>query len=125
MGNLFPDDPEYPDHQPIPSPATDAADKVAVTSFALAVGLYPLCPVPHRDPLAPPHDHVHLDEFNDESQVVAAPMPSTSGDTPFVPSYDASNDVVRRRVPFQPDSTTMNAAILWFESTQAAQLSTP
>lgn len=60
--------------------------------------------------------------------------PSTgSTAVPFVPKYDASNDLVvrmnwdaRHRAAYQiaANSTSMSAAILWFASSQAAQSTT-
>jgi hypothetical protein len=41
LGRIFPD---APDHVPLPSPVGDAGRVVAVPTFAMFVGLSPLCP---------------------------------------------------------------------------------
>ena len=83
MGNLFPDDPEYPDHRPIPSPAVEAV-KPTVTSLALTASLGALCPVPPRREIAiHEHEHVPHHDLVEIRPAVAFGVggsPSSSGD---------------------------------------------
>ena len=83
MGNLFPNDPEYPDYRPMPSLKADMTKAGCVTSFALAVGLAPLCPVQHLRVSIHEHEHVPHHEFVDTQPVIsmsAFVSSSSSGD---------------------------------------------
>src|SRR5262249_1450172 len=56
MGNLFPGDPEYPDHRRIPSPAAEAVTPV-LASVVMTASLQALFPGKRHDAI---HDHVHV-----------------------------------------------------------------
>src|SRR5688572_25217522 len=45
MGSLFPDAPDHPDHQPIPSVAGEIPKMAGIPTLAFTLGLAPLCPV--------------------------------------------------------------------------------
>jgi len=71
MSHLLPDNPDY---LPMPSLTADMAKAVSLTSFALAVGLEPLCPVPHHDGLV----HVPHQDFVDPGERPALAMVAAS-----------------------------------------------
>jgi hypothetical protein len=77
MSTLFPDDPEHPDHKPVPSAASEAKPVIG-TTLVLAVGLAPLCParhddistpdeVPHYEPIDVPQPAISMSAFGGSS----------------------------------------------------------
>jgi hypothetical protein len=73
MGTLFPDSPEHPDHQSIPSGLNLPVGTLTLTAY---VGLLPLCPLTHHTDELPHADHAP------QSMVALTPASSTgaSGD---------------------------------------------
>jgi hypothetical protein len=62
MSTLFPDDPEHPDHKPVPSAASEAKPVIG-TTLVLAVGLAPLCPARHDD-ISTPDEAPHYEPID-------------------------------------------------------------
>lgn len=126
MGNLFPGDPEYPDYLPMPSLKADITKAGCVTSFALAVGLAPLCPVQHHAVSIHEHDHLPHHDFAEMrpalSLSVAGSSSSSSGDPMTWQNssmFDADDVAIRRHRALRDAQTriagmssTSSAAVL-------------
>ena len=106
----------------------------ALAAGQLTVGEQKFCRPNCDAVLEQPHVPDEARDGTPVRETFAAPSsgPSTD-DVPFVPSYDASNDLIRlnweaqRRATyrqFAANSSSMSAAVIWYASTQAAQSTT-
>lgn len=90
MGNLFPDDAEYPSHQPLPSPADALMSKELVAAALIVAGSYDLCPRNQDKIEDPPHREMPpISNFSEPLAVVS----STASPNPFFGRASDGNDV--------------------------------
>ena len=131
MSILFPKDlPEHPDYRPTPSLPAEVAKTVGVPVFAVAVGVYPLCPVRHEHVSIHEHEHVPHDDVDQIHTAIEAGAfggsSSSSGDDLSWRnnSQDVANEIIRRHWDAQrrafytmaQTSSSMSPALMEFAS---------